>query len=173
MTERELFDRCKEIFHTSFKTRKGGKEAYNPIRDGKAAFRGKAVNEGITRFVWDLESVMRDFGKTEPYATGRMPRADFCRAGNQSPQILFDKRIFSEQAIYGFGPFGFYFLGRLFVSLSLGSMTGVSWLLKRIRDVIFVLVYNRCLPQRTRPLMIMTISFHIFFGQCLLWRYWP
>jgi len=61
LTEKELFDRCKEIFHTSFKTRKAGKEAYNPIRDGKVAFRGKAVNEGISRFVWDLDAVMRDF----------------------------------------------------------------------------------------------------------------
>lgn len=61
LTEKELFDRCKEIFHTSFKTRKAGKEAYNPIRDGKGAFRGKAVNEGISRFVWDLDAVMRDF----------------------------------------------------------------------------------------------------------------
>jgi len=59
--EKELFDRCKEIFHTSFKTRKAGKEAYNPIRDGQGAFKGKTVNEGISRFVWDLESLMRDF----------------------------------------------------------------------------------------------------------------
>jgi hypothetical protein len=65
LTEKELFDRCKEIFHTTFKTRKAGKEAYNPIRDGKRAFRGKPVNEGISRFVWDLEAVMQDFGKTE------------------------------------------------------------------------------------------------------------
>lgn len=64
LTEKELFDRCKEIFHTSFKTRKGGKEACNPIRDGIGGFRGKAVNEGISRFVWDLEAVLRDFGKT-------------------------------------------------------------------------------------------------------------
>jgi hypothetical protein len=64
LTERELFDRCKEIFHTSFKTRKAGKEAYNPIRDGTGAFRGKTVNEGISRFVWDLEAVVRDFGKS-------------------------------------------------------------------------------------------------------------
>jgi len=65
MTEKEMFDRCKEIFHSSFKTRKGGKEACNPIRDGIGGFRGKAVNEGISRFVWDMEAVMRDFGKIE------------------------------------------------------------------------------------------------------------
>jgi len=61
VTEKELFDRSKEIFHTSFKTRKAGKEAYNPIRDGQGAFRGKAVNEGISRFIQDLEAVMQEF----------------------------------------------------------------------------------------------------------------
>jgi hypothetical protein len=63
LTEKELFDRCKEIFHTSFKTRKAGKEACNPIRDGQGAFRGKTVNEGVSKFVWELEAVMREFGK--------------------------------------------------------------------------------------------------------------
>jgi hypothetical protein len=63
LTEKELFDRCKEIFHTSFKTRKAGKEALNPIRDGKGAFRGRMVNERILRFVRDLEAVMKGFGK--------------------------------------------------------------------------------------------------------------
>jgi hypothetical protein len=72
LIEKELFDRCKEIFHTSFKTRKAGKEAYNPIRDGTGAFRGKAVNEGISRFVWDLEGVVRDFGKTASAEAGCM-----------------------------------------------------------------------------------------------------
>jgi len=62
----ELFERCKEIFHSSFKTRKGGKEACNPIRDGIRAFRGKAVNEGISRFVRDLDAIMRQFGKKNP-----------------------------------------------------------------------------------------------------------
>lgn len=82
LTEKELFERCKEIFHTSFKTRKAGKEAYNPIRDGKGAFRGKAVNEGISRFVWDLDAIMRDFGKIGLKCW--ISCADnCCRAGNQ------------------------------------------------------------------------------------------
>lgn len=64
LTERELFERCKEIFHSSFKTRKGGKEACNPIRDGlETAFRGRSVPEGISRLVWDLQRALREFGK--------------------------------------------------------------------------------------------------------------
>ena len=63
LTQTELFERCKEIFHSSFKTRKGGKEACNPIRDGIKAFRRRSVKEGISRLVWDLQAVTRDFGK--------------------------------------------------------------------------------------------------------------
>jgi len=63
LTQTKLFERCKEIFHSSFKTRKGGKEACNPIRDGIRAFRGKVVNEGISRFVWDMDAIMREHGK--------------------------------------------------------------------------------------------------------------
>lgn len=63
LTQTVLFERCKEIFHSSFKTRKGGKEACNPIRDGIRAFRGRPVNEGISRLVWDLEALIREFGK--------------------------------------------------------------------------------------------------------------
>jgi len=81
LTEKELFDRCKEIFHTSFKTRKAGKEAYNPIRDGKGAFRGKAVNEGISRFVWDLQALVRDFGKV--ICKSLIAKANTNRTGNQ------------------------------------------------------------------------------------------
>ena len=63
LTQTELFERCKEIFHSSFKTRKGGREACNPIRDGLEAFRGRPVPEGISRLVWDLQSAHREFGK--------------------------------------------------------------------------------------------------------------
>jgi hypothetical protein len=65
LTQTELFERCKEIFHTSFKTRKGGKEACNPIRDGILAFRGRSVKEGISRLVWDLQNATREFGKSD------------------------------------------------------------------------------------------------------------
>jgi hypothetical protein len=81
VTQTELFERCKEIFHTSFKTRKGGKEACNPIRDGIRAFRGNTVNEGISRFVWDLDAIMRQFGENGPEIFEE--EADSCRTRNQ------------------------------------------------------------------------------------------
>ena len=62
LTQTELFERCKEIFHSSFKTRKGGREACNPIRDGLGAFRGRPVPEGISRLVRELQSAHREFG---------------------------------------------------------------------------------------------------------------
>jgi hypothetical protein len=63
LTERELFERCKEIFHWKFKTRKAGKEACNPIRDGVAAFGSFAVPEPRTaELVMDLQELVQDFG---------------------------------------------------------------------------------------------------------------
>lgn len=64
LTQKELFDRCKEIFHWKFKTRKGGKEACNPIRDGAEAFQGKSktVDPDVVRFVRDLQNVVGEFG---------------------------------------------------------------------------------------------------------------
>ncbi|KAH8686044.1 hypothetical protein BGZ60DRAFT_523311 [Tricladium varicosporioides] len=61
LTEEKLFDRCKEIFHWKFKTRKGGKEACNPIRDGMDAFRGRATGNGIASLTYGLQAVVRDF----------------------------------------------------------------------------------------------------------------
>lgn len=63
LTQKELFDRCKEIFHWKFKTRKGGKEACNPIRDGAEAFQGKSktVDPDVVRFVRDLQNVVGEF----------------------------------------------------------------------------------------------------------------
>lgn len=63
LTETELFGRCKEIFHWKFKTRKAGKEACNPIRDGMEAFKGRPVSDGITHLVGDLQALARDCGK--------------------------------------------------------------------------------------------------------------
>ena len=67
LTEKELFERCKEIFHWKFKTRKGGKEACNPIRDGIEAFQSKSksapINTSIKHLVWDLRAIIRDFSK--------------------------------------------------------------------------------------------------------------
>ena len=78
LTQTELFERCKEIFHSSFKTRKGGKEACNPLRDGIAAFRGKTVNEGISQLVWDLAAIIREFGKTHTFLIFRFGRKLIC-----------------------------------------------------------------------------------------------
>jgi hypothetical protein len=66
LTEKELFDRCKEIFHWKFKTRKGGKEACNPIRDGMDAFRSRPVDSAIRNLTYGLQSVVREFGKMTP-----------------------------------------------------------------------------------------------------------
>jgi len=66
LTQAELFERCKEIFHSSFKTRKNGKEACNPIRDGMGAFKIQAVDEAIERLVVELQAIFREFGKSDP-----------------------------------------------------------------------------------------------------------
>ena len=64
LTQSELFERCKEIFHSSFKTRKNGKEACNPIRDGIIAFKDRNVESPIVHFVEELRIISRDFGKS-------------------------------------------------------------------------------------------------------------
>ena len=71
LTQTELFERCKEIFHWKYKTRKGGKEAINPIRDGRDAFKGKAANDGdndgVISLVGNLQTVVREFGKVDQF----------------------------------------------------------------------------------------------------------
>jgi hypothetical protein len=62
-----LFQRCKEIFHCRYKTRKGGNERCNPIRDGAAAWRGKNVDERTVRLIDDVQQVVRDFGMCSPH----------------------------------------------------------------------------------------------------------
>ena len=67
LTETELFERCKEIFHWKFKTRQVGKEACNPIRDNIKTFQGKSksapINTSVKHLVWDLRVIIRDFSK--------------------------------------------------------------------------------------------------------------
>jgi len=63
LTETELFERCKEILHSRFKTRKAGKESCNPIRDGNGAWRGKPVDARTDRFVQELQAIVSEFGK--------------------------------------------------------------------------------------------------------------
>jgi len=63
LMQTELFERCKEIFHWKFKTRKGGKEAFNPIRDGVSAFEGKrrVLEYGEVQLVHDLRGVVEEY----------------------------------------------------------------------------------------------------------------
>jgi hypothetical protein len=67
LIEKELFERCKEIFHWKFKTRKGGKEACNPIRDNIKAFQSKSksapINTSVKHLVRDLRAIIGDFSK--------------------------------------------------------------------------------------------------------------
>jgi hypothetical protein len=80
LTQRELFDRCKEIFHWKFKTRKGGKEACNPIRDGIDAFQGKtkSLDRDVAALVGDLQTVVGSFGKLKSY--DESPFSSTCQA---------------------------------------------------------------------------------------------
>lgn len=66
LTQKELFERCKEIFHWKFKTRKGGKEACNPIRDGIDAFTGKTkgpLDGDVAALVEELQILTGGFRK--------------------------------------------------------------------------------------------------------------
>lgn len=62
LMETELFEKCKEIFHCRYKTRKGGNERCNPIRDGMTAWRREAVDDNTLHLVVDMQRVVRDFG---------------------------------------------------------------------------------------------------------------
>jgi hypothetical protein len=82
-TQRELFERCKEIFHSSFKTRKNGKEACNPIRDGMSgAFKARDVDKPIEMFVEELRGIAREFGKSD-FIKFRVSRLTFPRSRNK------------------------------------------------------------------------------------------
>lgn len=87
LTQKELFERCKEIFHWKFKTRKGGKEACNPIRDGAEAFQGKSklVDPDVVRFVRDLQEVVGEFGMIARSRRLLFMRLTSCRTGRTIP----------------------------------------------------------------------------------------
>jgi hypothetical protein len=75
LMETELFEKCKEIFHCRYKTRKGGNERCNPLRDGPSAWRNKAVDNRTLELVEDMGRVVRDFGtyiSPSPYASPRL-----------------------------------------------------------------------------------------------------
>ena len=62
----QLFERFKEIFHLRFKTRKGGMESCNPIRDGLATMGVVTVDEQTTQFLSNLVLIVKELGKTIP-----------------------------------------------------------------------------------------------------------
>ncbi|RDW88502.1 hypothetical protein BP6252_00534 [Coleophoma cylindrospora] len=57
-TRVQLFERCKEIFHSRFKTRKAGKESCNPIRDG---WRGRQMAAREEQLVDDVKCILSEF----------------------------------------------------------------------------------------------------------------
>jgi hypothetical protein len=67
LIEANLFERCKEIFHARFKTRKRGNESMNPIRDGVAAWRGETVPETTTNLINNLQHFIREYSKSSPF----------------------------------------------------------------------------------------------------------
>ena len=73
LMETNLFQRCKEIFHCRYKTRKGGNERCNPIRDGTSAWRGEEVDGRTARLIDDIQRVVREFGMCSPNPHARAP----------------------------------------------------------------------------------------------------
>ena len=65
LTETELFERCKEIFHIRYKTRKGWNERINPIRDGFEGdgWKAEKTDEKTRRLIANLRRIMRDLGR--------------------------------------------------------------------------------------------------------------
>lgn len=86
LMETSLFERCKEIFHCRYKTRKGGNERCNPIRDGTAAWRGE---DRTVQLIDDIQRVVRDFGMCSPHPHAR---ALFLHARNGCVSSLLSAR---------------------------------------------------------------------------------
>jgi hypothetical protein len=63
LTQTELFERCKEIFHWRYRTRKFEKSSFNPVRDGLEAWQGQVPDAEVKELTWNLQSIVRDFGK--------------------------------------------------------------------------------------------------------------
>lgn len=63
-TRVQLFERCREIFHSRFKTRKAGKESCNPIRDG---WRGRQMMARELELVEDMNCILGEFGRHPPH----------------------------------------------------------------------------------------------------------
>lgn len=63
LMETELFERCKEIFHSRYKTRKGANERFNPIQDGLRAWRKVQPDGKTARLIIEMQTVVRDVGQ--------------------------------------------------------------------------------------------------------------
>jgi hypothetical protein len=72
LAERELFERCKELFHRRYGTRKGGKESINPIGHGIHSWQGKEPDADVIELVDDLRAIMREFGKPFNWEIGEL-----------------------------------------------------------------------------------------------------
>jgi hypothetical protein len=66
LMETQLFERCKEIFHSRYKTRKGANDRCNPFRDGVASWRKQGVDEKTAILVEELQRIVHDFGMCRP-----------------------------------------------------------------------------------------------------------
>lgn len=64
LTQTELFERCKEIFHSRYNTREGGNLSFNPVRDGVEAWQKQVPNADVKALTRDLQAVVQEFGKT-------------------------------------------------------------------------------------------------------------
>jgi hypothetical protein len=66
LLETQVFQRCKELFHCRYKTRKGEVESCNPIRDGVSAWRSKSsdgqVDWKTLHLASQIRNIVQDFG---------------------------------------------------------------------------------------------------------------
>jgi hypothetical protein len=107
-----LFERCKEIFHCRYKTRKGGNEQFNPVRDGIAAWRGDKVEGRTAQLIDDIQRVVRDFGMCSPHPHARAPFS-YVRKDSDSPLFSVPGKAHAEQRQVQAGQVVFSELGRL------------------------------------------------------------
>lgn len=112
LMETSLFERCKEIFHCRYKTRKGGNERCNPVRDGIAAWRGNEVEGRTARLIADIQRVVRDFGTCPPHPHTRAPFLH-ARKDSVSPIFLVPGKAHAERRPVQAGQVVFSELGRL------------------------------------------------------------
>jgi len=67
LMETELFEKCKEIFHARFRTKRGNNMGINPIRNGTAALRVEKVHKTTEQLIHNLQRLVRDFRKSSPF----------------------------------------------------------------------------------------------------------